>query len=284
MFNFKISEMKKAFIICFILQLTVCLKGQQITDSTLIMCQVQNGIDGASLGKSFIQYCMLSLDINVDNGTILIVSGYKHCDDESILQKKADYLEVMYKGEEYYVSPESVKFAEDIDYISLLKKMDSEQYERFKKHAKYLGEIYHDGKITEIHDFLKSCKPKGLSVLNFSIFDESEYTDGTSAKVEVWNPTSKIIKYIWFNLVGYNSVDDVVYKSGKPTVTVRAIGPIEPQSSSAYTFNYVWFTDLVQRAKISSITVKFMDGTINTIKNEKAIELSKEQYKYIKQE
>lgn len=273
--------MKKVLFACIIITMSLQVRSQQITDSTLVMCQVQNGLDGTSLGKSFIQYCMLSLDKNVDNGTILIVSGYKHCDDESILQKKADYLEVMYKGEEYYVSPGTVKFAEDIDYMSLLKNMNSGQYERFKKHAKYLGEIYHDGKINEINDFLKSCKPKGLAVLGWKIFDESEYTEGTSIKFDVYNPTNKVIKYIWFTVIGYNAVDDIIYKSGKQTTTVKCIGPIDPSSNASYSFKYVWMTDLVERAKIASITVKYMDETSIVIKNEKSIELSKDRYKYL---
>jgi hypothetical protein len=58
------------------------------------------------------------------------------------------------------------------------------------------------------------------------------------------------------------------------TVTKRCVGPIDPKETASYNFEYVWFTDVVEYAKIRSITVTYKNGTTKTISNPKAIMLS----------
>jgi hypothetical protein len=42
-------------------------------------------------------------------------------------------------------------------------------------------------------------------------------------------------------------------------------GPIKPDENGSYNFKYTWFTDLVQRVKITQIKVQYMDGSFKTI-------------------
>ena len=47
----------------------------------------------------------------------------------------------------------------------------------------------------------------------------------------------------------------------------KGIGPIDPGESGGYTFEYVWFTDIVEYAKTNSIKLQFKDGSIRTLTN-----------------
>lgn len=86
-------------------------------------------------------------------------------------------------------------------------------------------------------------------------------------KFEFYNPTKKTIKYITINFVGYNAVDDPVSTYEGSTLTRKCIGPIEPKDQATYEFEYVWFTDIVEYAKIKSILVQYKDGTSKRINN-----------------
>lgn len=121
--------------------------------------------------------------------------------------------------------------------------------------------------------FLKNGRIKGLTLLVSVIYDESEYTEGTSAKFVVYNPTQKTIKYLWFTVVGFNPVGDKVIDrvKGVSNITLKGVGPIEKDESGTYEFDYVWFTDMVETFKIISIKVQYMDNTIKTISNVKEI-------------
>ena len=52
---------------------------------------------------------------------------------------------------------------------------------------------------------------------------------------------------------------------GVKNITVKSIGPIKPDESGLYTFEYVWYTDIVETAKITNIKIQYMDGTFKTI-------------------
>lgn len=123
--------------------------------------------------------------------------------------------------------------------------------------------------LTEILSYEKH----GLAIVDWNVFDESEYTNGTGIKFNIFNPTSKTIKYITINFVGYNAVDDPVSNYGTYTLTRKGVGPIPQKESAEYEFEYVWHTDLVQYAKIKSIIVQYTDGTSKTITNAEQIEM-----------
>lgn len=115
-----------------------------------------------------------------------------------------------------------------------------------------------------ICDQIATLNSYGLNIVEWSVHDESRYTDGTGIKFEFYNPTKKTIKYITINYVGYNAVDDKVSSGGKYTQTSKCVGPIEPGETATYEFEYVWFTDIVEYAKLVSIKVQYRDGTMKT--------------------
>lgn len=128
----------------------------------------------------------------------------------------------------------------------------------------------------ELLDELKSHTKYGLSIEDWGVYDESEYTDGTGIKFKFYNPTKKMIKYITITFVGYNAVDDPVSSYEGGSLTRKCIGPIEPDESASYEFEYVWFTDIVQYAKIKSIVVQYNDNTTKRITNADKITWSDE--------
>jgi len=114
---------------------------------------------------------------------------------------------------------------------------------------------------------LDATSKYGVALLQTRLFDTSEYTEGTGFSVRVLNTGKKAIKYITFSLVGLNAVDDPVKgrHQRSATVTLRGIGPIEPNHSGTYTEKYMWSTDLVESFNLLSIRVEYMDGTQKTI-------------------
>ena len=142
----------------------------------------------------------------------------------------------------------------------------------FHQKALKHGEILYEIGIKKAEDFLKGTKSKGLTILDWSFYDESEFTDGTSIKIQIFNPTNKTIKYVWFTFAGYNAVNDkIVDRKRGANITMQGIGPIKPNELGTYNYDYVWFTDLVQTVKIISIKVQYMDGTIKLVTNPKEI-------------
>lgn len=71
-------------------------------------------------------------------------------------------------------------------------------------------------------DFVESPASKGVTLWDYTLYDESEYTDGTSFEIKLYNPTKKIIKYCWISLTGYNPVEDKIIdrKTGSSVVSV----------------------------------------------------------------
>lgn len=139
-------------------------------------------------------------------------------------------------------------------------------------------EIYRNGRYyQETMKEMDSFEKYGLSIVDWEVYDESEYTDGTSMRFNFYNPSKSTIKYITINFLGYNAVDDPVGR----TMTRKCIGPIESKKLGEYEFEYVWFTDIVEYAKIKSIKVDYKNGTSNTITNISKIEWSDELYELV---
>ncbi len=113
----------------------------------------------------------------------------------------------------------------------------------------------------KFEEYIKKCALKGIGVFSFGAVDASEYTEGSGVEMTFYNPTKKIVKYVHATVVGYNAVNDPVVESGKTSHTLKCIGPINPGEDGTYNFEYVWFTDIVETAKLTSIKVQYMDGT-----------------------
>lgn len=148
------------------------------------------------------------------------------------------------------------------NFFNLNKKLAMERFEQ--KKSRVFSEIAHHDKY-------------GLSILYWNIYDQSKFTDGMGIHFYLINPsTTNTIKSVTFNVIGYNSINEKVSTVGKYIQTVRCVGPIEPAKTAEYNFDYVWFTDLVESAKIQSIIIQFMNGTTKKIANADSITCSDE--------
>lgn len=209
----------------------------------------------------------------------LVVCGIKECERYGSENK---YFEIMYRGKNYFIPWRYVKFKdESINYYQTIQNLSDSAYINYRQYANYIGLTYHSDRINDIIKKMDANKSKGLTILSWSPFDMSEYTDGTGVKFEVYNPTKKTIKYIRFTVRGYNPVDDpITAKNGQYSISLKGVGPIAPEENATYSWDYVWFSGAFDYAKITLITLTYMDGTTKTIENPRSIMLSDDDYTY----
>lgn len=268
-------KLKLIILLLLVLCTTIYVKAQTegkkvIGDSTFVLGIIT---DDSFAGNSISEYCSASADKWLTKGSVVFVSGAKRC-TKSYSSEINDFYEIIYNTKTYYIEKEKVLIEnytfDDINNLS------SETSAKFRDYSNVMSKYIYENDINEALKSLKNCKAAGLAIYDWSYYDESEYTEGTSAKITVYNPTNKTIKYLWFSFVGYNPVGDRVIdkRSRTSVVTKKAVGPIAKGETGTYSFEYVWFTDIVETAKIASIKVIYMDGTEKIIKNPKAITLS----------
>lgn len=228
------------------------------TNSMAKISQTINPVDSYNSNQS----------IYLFNSAVISIGG-------KLKVKNKEYYKAFYRGKAFFIESSYVTFSDEMklkaDSLDLLNEAQANYFFNFSLSlAKNMELQIAKGYISELENFAKY----GLAISDWGSYDESEYTDGTSVRFNFYNPTKKVIKYITINYVGYNSVDDPVSSRGKSVMTSKCIGPIEPDSFATYEFEYVWFTDIVDYAKIRSIVVQYRDGTSKTITNAKSIMFS----------
>ena len=132
-------------------------------------------------------------------------------------------------------------------------------------------------------NLISSLQKAGIAIMEYTAFDNSEYTDGTGFRIKFFNPTKKTIKYINISFVGINTVNDKVLNKygGSYINNVRCVGPIKQYEEAEFEWDYVWFTDIVETVKLVSIKVQYMDGTIRTITDFKNIIVKEDEQIYL---
>lgn len=153
--------------------------------------------------------------------------------------------------------------------------IDSILFEREKK-EEALREIR--GK-----NLISSLQKAGLAIMDYTAFDNSEYTDGTGFRIKLFNPNKKTIKYVNISFVGINAVNDKVLNKygGSYINNVRCVGPIKQYDEAEFEWDYVWFTDIVETVKLVSIKVQYMDGSIRTITDFKNVVVKEDEQIYL---
>lgn len=262
-------------IIIFNIKISHCQESTAVlTDSSIVLGKL---LGTATIGTDLNKYCMIDDYKFIHDERTVIIKGVRKCKSSSYSNNFDVFAEIIINNKEYLVKQSEVEIYKD-DFYTKYDNFSEDEKLKFQEHGKYIGQIYHKSKIDEIIKFTNNCSSKGLCIIEWSIFDESEHTDGTSFKINVLNPTKKTIKYLWFTLVGYNPVGDKVFERTKQStsITLKAVGPIAPDENGSYNFDYVWFTDLVETAKITQIKIQFMDGSIKLITNTDSIRMSSE--------
>jgi hypothetical protein len=214
----------------------------------------------ASQAKGKLYYQALSEDCDAGGvqyaprKIMIALSGSRDC-------QGVQWLIGFYKGERVYLEASKVFYQHEK--LAELQRYRAEQVEESARNTSLdIEELYLETLVKE----MRSKAKLGVAVLDWGITDESEYTRGTGFHFKVGNFGKKTIKYIWMDVQGLNPVRDPVNDGlGKRTKTVKAVGPIEPDTTAKYSFDYVWHTDLVEYFKVVGLRVQFMDGSIKKI-------------------
>lgn len=186
---------------------------------------------------------------------------------------KNEYYKACLNGKAFLIKTEDVLLRdEEKMYLDTLLQCSPKIREDFFKREQAISMLAYQERLGELINNIESYSKYGLAIPAWNVYDVSEYTDGTGIKFTFYNPTKQIIKYITITFQGYNAVDDPV---GRP-ITKKCIGPIEPDETATYDFEYAWFTDIVEYAKVRSIVVQYKNGTSKTISNPSAIMFSDE--------
>ena len=203
-------------------------------------------------------YSPLGYDTTIPQSSILLIG-------DKLNVRETDYYKAIMDGKAFFVKCSDVTIAESYaEKLDSLINASNEIRDDFFETAKHYGHfISLNNRLEKLKTFHSYAK-NGLVILECRPYDMSEYTEGTGMSFELLNSSNKTIKYITFNFIGYNAVDDPVTSRGKSLITRRGIGPIGPDETASYDFEYVWFTDIVEYGKIHSITIQYKDGSTRT--------------------
>lgn len=191
----------------------------------------------------------------IADGTVFFIG-------DRIKVRGTDYYKGVLDGKAFYIPANKVYLPEEsrLKVDSLINSSQAVRDEFFE-FAKALSHYSHYQKLENAINTVKGFASKGISIPSWGVYDMSEYTDGTGIRFSFHNPTNKTIKYINIGFLGYNAVDDRVGK----VISKKCIGPIEPDETASYDFEYAWFTDIVEYAKITSLSVQYKDGTTKVV-------------------
>jgi len=224
-----------------------------------------------TIGRTIDSYCDLSSGRSLDKNVGLFITGINTC--KPAYGSEKTFYEVLDRGKTYYIRDSDINIDEK-DLVRL-RAFSAEDAETHKK-----GVTVHS-RLTWLEAVQASIKKldqtgkHGITVVNYEVFDISEYTEGTGFRITFYNPTKKPIRYVTITYVGYNAVNDPVkdYRTPSGKLTLKGIGPIEPGTQAIYSEEYAWMTDVVETVKLTGITVEYMDRTKKVIKNPKVVTL-----------
>lgn len=192
---------------------------------------------------------------------------------DRIKVRGTDYYKGVLDGKAFYIPASNVYLSDDARLkVDSLVNSSQTVRDEFFEFAKALSHYSHYQNLEKAINTVKGFSSKGISIPSWGVYDVSEYTDGTGIRFTFHNPTNKTIKYVNIGFVGYNGVNDRVGK----VISKKCIGPIKPDETASYDFEYAWFTDIVEYAKITSLSVQYMDGTTKVVSNPTSIVWSDE--------
>lgn len=194
---------------------------------------------------------------------------------DQVTVRGTKYYKGVLDGKAFYIPVSRVSVQkEDVAKIDSLLNSPQDVRDSFFEYAKAVSTYMMYGQRKKALAILDGYASKGISIPSWGVYDMSEYTEGTGVRFTFHNPTKKTIKYINVSFAGYNPVDDRVGK----VVSKKCIGPVAPDETATYDFEYVWFTDIVQYARITSLSVQYMDGTVKTVAKPSSVEWPDEVY------
>jgi hypothetical protein len=233
----------------------------------------------AFISSKIDSYCSIYSEKSLSAGEGVVITGIRRCEEKYLPSK--DFYAVAYRGKSYFVDASYVTVEETE--TERLKAMSPEAADRYKNQALYATKKNWLDEVDSAVKELNKTKPYGVAILNASIYDISEYTEGTGFSITFYNTSKKTIKYLTTHFVGYNAVKDAVkdWRSKSKTLTLKAVGPIPPGTSASYSRDYAWMTDLVESFKITGLTIEYTDGTKKSINTPNKVWLSKNSFRIL---
>lgn len=208
-------------------------------------------------------------------GTQAILIGERSCRSTTRLHNAFQW-EIAVNGTRLFVAWPSIKIPEaDQERVDIL---SAERREQYFETAKILSLDLRGQELDKLGKAIATTRRFGLTIVKAFVSDVSEYTEGTSFGIKIYNPTDVPIKYVWITVVGLDPVNEAVRDplKGGPALTVKAIGPIAKGESASYSWEYMWHTDIVKSFRIPTIRVQYIDNSTRTIHDWRAIVLSSE--------
>lgn len=179
--------------------------------------------------------------------------------------KVRDVIKAYYAGDEVYIEAEPDQYFEiggnEVDlqaFRELLEKIPAEIVGQLKAKAEYESIEYAAEEFKELSAKIEQFNKLGIGILTWRPYDDYSMT---GAEFEIYNGSKKTIKYITFNFYGINAVGDKVGESKSR----KGIGPVEYMETAKWSFDTVWLTDIIQRLKLTSVNIIYMDGSTRTL-------------------
>ncbi len=102
--------------------------------------------------------------------------------------------------------------------------------------------------------------------------DNPNSANGVNFHIVWQNTSNKVVKYCYFTVVPYNSVDDVVACTirRESEFTGKVTGPINPgqwKGESTY-WDSAWYNNTIVRAELKRIQIDYTDGTSEKLSGE----------------
>ncbi|NRF70416.1 hypothetical protein HLB44_25755 [Aquincola sp. S2] len=235
-------------------------------------------VEGVDAGGRVSEFCGLEMVSKLPPGAMLVVVKKMDCRSKYGTSYAASHLRVLHRGKEYFVSPEHVRITPQA--TLKLSGRDDAATDSSLDAWRQTSNSLHKLAQREALKALDATGKRGVAILKTRIFDASEHTEGTGFSVSVYNSGKKAIKYITFSVTGFNAVNDAVRDRlrGSTVVTLRGIGPIEPEATASYRNEYMWSTDLVQSHRVTQVRLEFMDGTRRVLADVPKLRLSPADY------
>lgn len=265
--------MKKVILtlgVCLFTKLGFSQSPKKLTDTSMAVGVIKTFY--ASYSYDLNKGCSNNFSKHINVNESVLIAGIENCVEG---KDTTHFFKIIVDSSIVYTKEENVNTEPNI--YSQLNSFTSAQLMKFQKRAIYYAKAIEYSNLLRLSNFYKICEKKGLRLLDWELYDESEYTKGTGVKFDILNTGKKTIKYISFTIIGLNPVGDAVMaKTGVYPITLKGVGPIEPDEAATFSFDYTWMSDLPETANIKSVKVQFMDNTFSTISNPKEIIMSEE--------
>lgn len=271
--------LKKIFFLSFIAPVLSFSQQSEIDTVLLSKMIVANVNTDFSVGKKINADCTLG-DTKIYKSThseapkLTQVTDYILCNNGT-----PNMFFEIYDGNDFlYVKDKDLQFTKDtdVDNIKVTLSRRTPQEKSFVRSnvrglVKYTEEYFLEQK----EEALSAEKREALNPffdtekygLGFVKYNATSGYSSTGASFKIFNPSKKTIKYIWFTVAGENAVEDLVkLPGGNYYTTLKGIGPIESYGFGSWEFEHVWFTDIIEYLRISTIKIQYMDGSVRTVK------------------